>query len=199
MASGEIRLSTTTMRQMPVLAQSQNPGSIPLATGPADYQIDTPITVASRAYQSSYLSSPALYNPNFFTGLGGTGCIGCRSGRGSAFVRTPTSQTSTGLSTMGPGSTVVFGSGAIGSASGATVGFYFGAAAASEEAGALAASSGLVYGFMGGSEALAGTTLAGATLGAGVGIVVGGVAYGLYYLSQLPADRPANAVYIPPY
>ena len=27
------------------MAQSQNPGSIPLATGPADYQIDTPIVV----------------------------------------------------------------------------------------------------------------------------------------------------------
>jgi RHS repeat-associated protein len=181
------------------LAQSQTFSSLPQATGPADYQIDTPITVASRAYQSSYLSSPALYNPNFFTGLGGTGCIGCGSSRGTAFVRTPTSQASTGLSTMGPGSAVVFGSGAIGSASGATVGFYFGAAAASEEAAALTTSSGLVYGFMGGSEALAGTTLAGGALGAGVGIVFGGAVYGLYYLSQLPADRPINPVYISPF
>jgi|ERR1700679_465740 len=57
MASGEIRLSTMTMRQMPVLAQSQDQmqsagaaqsqlaASIPQASAPADYQIDTPISV----------------------------------------------------------------------------------------------------------------------------------------------------------
>ena len=62
MASGENRLFTTMSRQMPVLAQSQMAGaaqsqdqgqgqlaaSIPQASGPADYQIDTPITVTAQ-------------------------------------------------------------------------------------------------------------------------------------------------------
>ena len=102
---------------------------------------------------------------------------------------------------MGPGSALVFGSGAVGAASGTAVGFYFGASAAAGEAGALATSSGgIVYAFMGGSEALAATTMAGAVAGTGIGIVVGGIGAALYYLSQLPADRPsANPVYIFPY
>jgi hypothetical protein len=77
MASGEIRLSTMTMRRMPVLAQSQDQGqgqlaaSIPQASGPADYQIDTPITVTaqSEAGEGSFVESLGL-------GVGGVGASG---------------------------------------------------------------------------------------------------------------------------
>jgi hypothetical protein len=71
MASGEIRLSTTTMRRMPVLAQSQDagtaqsqtPGSIPQASGPADYQINTPVVV-----MGTYMDAPSSAPPTF-TGI----------------------------------------------------------------------------------------------------------------------------------
>ena len=79
MASGEIHLLPTMARQMPVLAQSQDsgtaqsqsPGSIPQASGPADYQIDTPITVTaqSEAGEGSFVESLGL-------GVGGVGASG---------------------------------------------------------------------------------------------------------------------------
>ena len=76
MASGEIRLSTTTMRRMPVLAQSQDagtaqsqtPGSIPQASGPADYQIDTPVTVTSNSTAGAPLFAQVI-DPVPFLGI----------------------------------------------------------------------------------------------------------------------------------
>ena len=76
-ASGEIRLSTTTMRRMPVLAQSQDagtaqsqsPASIPQASGPADYQIDTPITVTAQSTApTSFNAWSAFLNGFTFSG-----------------------------------------------------------------------------------------------------------------------------------
>ena len=71
MASGEIRLLPTTMRRMPVLAQSQDSASIPQASGPADYQIDTPITVTSQSTAptsfnawSAFLNGFTFSNPS---------------------------------------------------------------------------------------------------------------------------------------
>lgn len=60
-----------TMRQMPVLAQSQDSASIPQASGPADYQIDTPITVTSQSTAptsfnawSAFLNGFTFSNPS---------------------------------------------------------------------------------------------------------------------------------------
>jgi len=77
MASGEIRLSSMTMRRMPVLAQSQNSTQSPFPAG-CDANCQA-LQVTVTTSQSSYLSYPALYNPNFFVESGESRCVGCGS------------------------------------------------------------------------------------------------------------------------
>jgi len=81
-ASGEIRLTNMTMRRMPVLAQSQLAASIPQASGPADYQIDEPITVQCCQPSDSEVASAGM-------DVAGAGAAGVEAQFGEQFLGSP--------------------------------------------------------------------------------------------------------------